>query len=65
MALYAGATVGDAKMVAVTANPDVVRDFADRLLADESSGHEQDAVIRELESGRRRALRMVRDVTED
>ncbi|MDP9439877.1 MAG: hypothetical protein M3P49_14240 [Actinomycetota bacterium] len=65
IALYRGVSVGDAKLVAVTADPNVVRDFAGRLLADELPNNEQDAVFRELESGRRSALRLVCDGAED
>lgn len=65
LALYQGATVGEAKMIAVTANPNVVRDFAARLLADEPTEHAEDAVVRELEGGRRRVLRLVRDGAKD
>jgi hypothetical protein len=63
LALYHGETVGAAQLVATTADPDLVRDFADRLLADpEEQG--QDAVLRELENGRRHALRLVRNGVE-
>ena len=60
LALYRGQTIGAAEMVAVTAEPEVVRDFAARLL-DRSEQPEPDAVLRELERGRRVALRLVRD----
>lgn len=48
-----------ARLVALSADPDVVADFAGRLL--EEAEHGEDAVIRELEGGRQRALRLVRD----
>lgn len=63
LALYRGETIGAAKLVAATADPELVRDFADRLLAD-CREQEKDAVLQELENGRRRALRLVRNEDE-
>lgn len=65
LALYRGATVSEAKMVAVTAEPRLVRDFAGCLLNSEPGDREADAVIDELEDGRRRALRLVLDGEEN
>ncbi len=59
LVLYRGDTVGTAKLVAATADPQLVRDFAERLLG-EPEEQETDVVLRELENGRRRALRLVR-----
>ena len=64
IALYHGDTIGSAALVATTANPEVVRDFAERMLS-MPEGQEPDAVLRELEQGRRRALRLVRDDAEE
>jgi hypothetical protein len=63
LALYRGETIGAAKLVAATADPELVRDFADRLLTDPDE-QEQDFVLQELENGRRRALRLVRNEDE-
>jgi hypothetical protein len=63
IALYHGETIGAAKLVATTTDPELVRDFADRLLA-KPREQEQDAVLQELENGRRRALRLVRNEDE-
>lgn len=60
LALYRGETIGAAKMVAVTADSGIVRDFASRMLS-EFAEQESDAVVSEIERGRRRALRVVRD----
>ncbi len=59
IALYHGDTIGSAALVATTADPEVVRDFAERMLSI-PEGEEPDAVLRELELGRRRALKLVR-----
>jgi hypothetical protein len=58
LALYRGETVGSAKVVAVSAAPELVRDFAERMLAEKA--RETDTVQCELESGRRRALQRVK-----
>jgi hypothetical protein len=63
IALYHGDTISSAALVATTADPDLVRDFAQRMLA-VPEGQEPDDVLRELELGRRRALRLVRDDAE-
>jgi hypothetical protein len=63
IALYRGDTIRSAELVATTADPDLVRDFAERLLSTPES-QEPDAVLRELALGRRRALRLVRDGAE-
>ena len=60
IALYRGDTISSAELVATTADPDLVRDFAERLLSTPER-QEPDAVLRELALGRRRALRLVRD----
>jgi hypothetical protein len=60
IALYHGDTISSAALVATTADPEVVRDFAERMLF-VPEGQEPGAVRRELELGRRRVLRLVRD----
>jgi hypothetical protein len=64
LALYRGESVGASKLIALTAEPAVVVDFATRMLGEpeEESGH--DAVLNELETGRRRALALVKDEVE-
>lgn len=58
LALYRGESVTAAKIVAVTAESSLVRDFAARMLSEPED--EADGVLRELEQGRRRALQLVR-----
>jgi hypothetical protein len=60
LALYRGETVSSAKLVAVASEPGMVRAFADRMLAG-SVEPENDAVVCEIEQGRRRALQVIRD----
>jgi len=63
IALYRGESIGTAKLVATTADSDIVRDFAERMLC-MVEGEEPDAVLRELSLSRRRALRLIRDDAE-
>ena len=63
IALYRGETIGSARLVAATTDFEIVRDFAERMLS-LPEGQEPDAVLRELELGRRRALHLVRDDAE-
>lgn len=64
IALYRGESISAAQLVATTADASLVRDFAERMLS-MSEGHEPDTVLRELELGRRRALRLVRNGAEE
>jgi hypothetical protein len=59
LALYRGESVSTAKLVALTADPELVRDFARRLLQ-EPQDQQPDVVVQELEHGRRRALELIR-----
>ncbi len=58
VALYRGESIADAKLVAVSAESELVHDFATRMLAEPAD--EADAALQELEQGRRRALRLVK-----
>jgi hypothetical protein len=60
LAMYVGSTVSSARLVAVESSPELVREFARRML-DAPEGTYPDPVTRELERGRRRALEVVRD----
>jgi len=60
LALYRGESVSGAKLLALTAEPEIVRDFASRLLAGPEES-QSDNVLHELEHGRRRALQLVHD----
>lgn len=62
LALYVGESVNGAKLLALTAKPQIVADFAARLLAEPEA--EEDPVASELEQGRRRALQLVRSETD-
>jgi hypothetical protein len=60
LALYEGTTVSSARLVAVESSPELVREFAHRMLnAPEETN--PDPVAREIERGRRRALAIIRD----
>lgn len=55
VAVYRGPTIGEAHLIAVTTDPDLVREVVTRLL---QARHEQasDPAVRALEAGRREAL---------
>jgi hypothetical protein len=57
LALYRGESVNAAKLVALTAQPELVRELAARMLAEPED--EADPVTAELERGRRRALQVI------
>ena len=60
LALYEGSTVSSARLVAVESSPELVREFARRML-DAPEATYPDPVTRELERGKLRALAVIRD----
>ena len=63
LALYRGETVSSAKLVAVTVNQALVREVASKLLDDMPEN--TDAVLQEVEQGRRSALRLIQGGNHD
>jgi hypothetical protein len=59
VALYRGQTVGEAKIIAVSADPALVADISGRLLRTQTET-DHDSVIQSVEEGRRRALRLIK-----
>jgi hypothetical protein len=63
LALYRGETISAAKIVAVSASPELITEFAERMMGEpEEPG--LDPVLKELEHGRRRALQLVKSGAE-
>jgi len=60
VALYRGPSVGEARLIALCTDKDVVAEFAERLLGRESP-KEKDPVRGVLENARREALRLVKE----
>lgn len=60
LVLYTGADVESARMVAVTAEPEIVREFTERMLDRERPVY-GDPVADAVAQGRRQALELVRD----
>jgi hypothetical protein len=60
LALYRGESVSSANLLALTADCELVRDFAARLLDGPADEKDPDPVFEELEQGRRRALQLVK-----
>jgi hypothetical protein len=61
LALYSGATVNSSEVLALSADPRIVKEFAARLLEQPPTVTEDPAVV-SIEEGRRKALESVRDV---
>jgi hypothetical protein len=59
LALYRGKTIAEAKMIAVTADPQLVATVATHLL-DTPQPQDADPVITTLEHGRHGALRLIK-----
>ena len=59
VAIYRGQTIAEARLIAVSAAPDLVSDVTSRLLKKKPNQNE-DPVLEGLESGRRTALRLIR-----
>ncbi len=57
IALYRGHTLNDARLVALSSDPLIVFDFTTRLISEPL--RENDPALRELNKGRRRALKIV------
>ncbi len=57
IALYRGHTIDDARLLAASADPSIVSDFATRLI--NRPVQENDPALRELGKGRRRALKII------
>ena len=64
LALYRGDSVSSAKLLALTADSELVCDFAARLLAKPRKEQNPDPVLGELEEGRRRVLQLVKSGAE-
>ena len=64
LALYRGDSVSSAKLLALTADHELVRDFAARLLNKLIEEQNTDPVLEELERGRLRALQLVKSEAE-
>ena len=63
LALYAGRTLGGAKLLIASADPQIVRAFATRMLSEPVT--DKDPTTLELERGRRRALQLIENWGQD
>lgn len=63
IALYRGQTIAEARIIAVSADPSLVADVSARML--QSQEENQDAVIAAFETGRRDALRLIKQEATD
>jgi hypothetical protein len=60
IAVYRGENITEAKLVAVSAEPELVSHVATKLLQAPSPGSMEDSVLTAIEQGRRRALRLIK-----
>lgn len=58
VALYRGQTVAEARLIAVSADPDLVSEVSTRLL--DASVSSEDPIIQRLEHGRTAALQLLK-----
>lgn len=59
LALYRGATIGEAQLLAVSVEPNIVGYVASHLLDECNTRRSDDAVLGALHAGRERALQIV------
>jgi hypothetical protein len=60
LALYGGTTVNSSEVLALSADPQIVSEFAARLLEQPPKVHKDEAAAH-IENGRRTALEVVRE----
>ena len=60
LALYRGNTLRDAEVVAISSAPEIIAEFAERLLAAPLDGVDHDPILRTAGEGKRRVLQLVR-----
>lgn len=63
LALYRGPSLKSAEIIAVSSDPEVVKQFADELL--DRSADSGDPVVDATRRGRRHALRLIKTESED
>lgn len=64
VALYRGKTVGSARLVAVSADPDLVASVAAHFEG-RAGRNDEDRVLNEMDGGRRVALRLIHEEAAD
>lgn len=64
IALYRGQTIAGARIIAVSADPSLVADVSARMLQSQEDEN-QDAIIAAFETGRRDALRLIKQEATD
>ena len=65
VAIYRGLSVSDARLIAVSADPQLVADVSSRILQDDRADEEPDPVIAPINRARRRALSLVHKEAND
>ena len=60
LALYRGSSLRDAEVVALSSAPEIIAEFAERLLAQPLDG-ERDPILRAAQEAKQAVLRLVRE----
>ena len=60
LALYRGNSLRDAEVVAISSAPEIIAEFAERLLAQPPDGEERDPILRAAQEAKRTVLEFVR-----
>ncbi len=61
LALYRGSSLRDAEVVAISSAPEIIAEFAGRLLAEPLDGQDHDPILRAAGEAKRRVLQLVRE----
>ena len=59
VAIYRGRTIAEARLVALSADPQLVAEVSARILHERQTGEDSDPIIGQLERGRKAALRLI------
>jgi len=66
VAIYRGRTIAEARLVALSTDPQLVAEICARILHERQAGEDPDPVLGQLERGRKAALRLIqREVTQE
>lgn len=61
LALYRGSSLRDAEVVAISSAPEIIAEFAERLLAAPLDGVDRDPILRASQKAKRTVLELVRE----
>jgi hypothetical protein len=59
IALYRGNSIGEARLIAASADPDLIQMATRHMLHEQNADHPDDPITEALQEGRRKALRLI------